>query len=157
MQSKDENYLDHFAAALRDNLSAMAGQEAALSEPFSQLDTFSSQGLAIIIGITGVRRGRIILDISRKNAAKLSALINEENIVPTEMIIDTMAEFTNIVSGNAITTVNNQHKGLGLMLTPPSVFYGDKLQLVSPKIKASVIHAKAPVGDLVISVGFERG
>lgn len=151
-----ENYLEHFAASMVENLREMAGMEASFNPPTHQETAFASQGFAVIIGITGKRPGRIILDTQQGTARKISDTINGEEC-DAEFILDTMAELTNIVSGNGITRVNNANPGMGLMLTPPSLFLGNPLTIVSPKLNAEVVTVKTPVGDVFLSIGFEGG
>ena len=150
------NYLEHFAASMVENLQEMAGMEAQSNPPTAQEVAFASKGFAVIIGITGKRPGRVILDTQEETAKKLSEAINGE-VCDEEFVLDTMAELTNIVSGNGITTINNANPGMGLMLTPPSLFIGKDLMLVSPKLNAEVVTVSTPVGDVCLSIGFEGG
>ena len=150
------NYLEHFAASMMQNLQEMASMEANASPPAPQETAFASQGFSVIIGITGKRPGRIILDMTQETANKLSEAINCEEC-EEEFVLDTLAELTNIVSGNGITTVNNANPGMGLMLTPPSIFIGNELTIVSPKLNAEVVMVTTPVGLINLSIGFEGG
>lgn len=150
------NYLEHFSASMLQNLQEMAGMEAVASQPAVQETAFASQGFSVIIGITGKRPGRIILDTTQETACKLSNTINGEEC-DEEFVLDTMAELTNIVSGNGITTVNNANSGMGLMLTPPSIFIGNQLTIVSPKLNAEVVAVTTPLGLINLSIGFEGG
>ena len=59
--------------------------------------------------------------------------------------------------GNGITTVNNANSGMGLMLTPPSIFIGNQLTIVSPKLNAEVVAVTTPLGLINLSIGFEGG
>ena len=151
-----ENYLEHFAASMVENLTEMAGMEASFNSPTHQETAFASQGFAVIIGITGKRPGRIILDTRQETARKISDAINGEEC-DEEFVLDTMAELTNIVSGNGITRVNNANPGMGLMLTPPSLFLGKPLTIVSPKLNAEVVTINTSVGEVFLSIGFEGG
>ncbi len=150
------NYLEHFAASMMQNLQEMASMESNASPPAPQETAFASQGFSVIIGITGKRPGRIILDMTQETANKLSEAINCEEC-EEEFVLDTLAELTNIVSGNGITTVNNANSGMGLMLTPPSIFIGNELTIVSPKLNAEVVAVTTPVGLINLSIGFEGG
>ena len=151
------NYIELWVNALLGNIQAMAEMHGNPSPAVAQSPVFVSQGLAIIIGITGVRSGRIILDTDMETARQLSEVFNGETGIADEDIVDSMAEFANIVSGHGITQVNNLHTNLALMLTPPSVFWGDKINITSPKINAEVVTIDTPAGYVKISVGFEGG
>jgi len=156
MEKENSNYLSFFAQSLGETITEMAELSCDIGSPQTQPGTITSLGIAVIIGITGVRRGRIILDSSRETARKLSQLINQEEYdINDHFILFTMSELTNIVSGRAITMVNNANKGLGLRLTPPGIFFGDKLFITSPKIDAQIMTVSTPVGNMQVSVGFE--
>jgi len=152
----DVNCLKHFAVAIKNNLSSMALTEAQIGEIQVQQMSFSSKGFAVIIGITGGRSGRVIIDTDMATAKALSNSINGEDI-DEEFVLDTMAEVANIVSGNGISLVNNANPGMRLMLTPPSIFLGEKLMIVSPKLNAEMMTIHTDFGELLISIGFEGG
>jgi CheY-specific phosphatase CheX len=150
------NYLNHFAQSLSSNLGSMASTEVRIGEVQTQEMSFSSKGFAVIIGITGGRSGRVIIDTDMATAKALSDAINGED-TEEEFVLDTMAEVTNIVSGNGISLINNANPGMGLMLTPPSVFLGENLMIVSPKMNAEMMSVQTDFGSLLISIGFEGG
>jgi CheY-specific phosphatase CheX len=117
-----------------------------------------SYGMVVIVGITGARPGRMIMDTGRETARQISQLINGESYdIDDQFILYTMAELANIVSGKAISHINNMYRGLGLRLTPPGIFRGDLLQVSSPRINAEMISISTPLGDFSLSVGFEGG
>jgi CheY-specific phosphatase CheX len=149
-------YLNHFAVAIKKNLSDMAATAVEVGEAQEQPMSFSSRGFAVIVGITGQQSGRIIFDTDSVTAKRLSDAINGED-TDEEFVLDTMAEVANIISGNGISLVNNANPGLGLMLTPPSVFLGEHLSIVSPKMSAEMVNVKTDFGDLLVSIGFEGG
>lgn len=151
------NYVNFFATALKDNLLEMAQLNCDISEPQPQTQTFISGGMAVILGITGKRPGRIIIDTSKTTAIKLSQIINGEEELNEEEVMDTMAELGNIISGHTITHANNANRGLNLMLTPPSIFCGEDICITSPKIQSEIINTATPVGKIVVSIGFEGG
>ncbi|WP_378954483.1 chemotaxis protein CheX [Pelosinus sp. sgz500959] len=151
------NYIELWIHALLKNIQTMAEIEGKPRQTVAQPTVFVSRGLAVIIGITGLRPGRIILDSDMETARQLSEIFNGETYLEEDDIIDSIAEFANIVSGHGITQINNLEKNLALLLTPPSVFLGKKINITSPKINAEVIEIDTSVGSIKISVGFEGG
>ena len=151
------HYIELWVKALLENIQTMAEMEGNPGNAATQPPVFVSRGLAVIIGITGARPGRIILDTDMETARQLSEVFNGETGLEEDDIIDSMAEFANIVSGHGITQVNNLQTNLALMLTPPSVFFGNKINIASPKINAEVATIDTPAGSVKISVGFEGG
>lgn len=154
MDTKD---LLEFAKSVKKNLKEMGDIDCQFGSTAAQEEGFTSSGLAVIVGITGKMPGRIIIDASKPAAEKIALLINGDETIEWELVMDTMAELANIISGNAISCINNNKKGLGLSLTPPSVFCGDDMKIISPRLKAQIIPIKSPYGELRVSVGFEEG
>lgn len=156
MEDNRDNYISHFGNAFKETFSDMAGLTCLISDAQMQPAVITSAGLAVIVGMTGARPGRIVLDVSQETAQKIAEVINDEDYgINDEFIIYTIAEMTNILSGRAITAINNMDKSLKLRLTPPSVFWGDKLFITSPKLQAEVINILTPDGEIRVSVGLE--
>ena len=156
-EGADLNYIEEFATAIAGNLEMMAGATCQVGDPTPHNEAIASAGLSVIVGITGKRPGRIIMDTDVATARKLTEAANEGEEVDETLILDTMAEFCNIVSGHTTTKINNKNKGLGLMLTPPGIFMGKNLRIVSPRIDAKILRAESSLGVFTVSVGFERG
>ena len=153
---QDVDYLPYFRTSLQDNLKAMANLDCSFGETILQYGILESRGLAVIIGITGNVSGRVILDTSKEVACKLCGMINGEECDPEDsFVLISLAEFLNILSGNAISMINNMHKGMNLRLAPPGIFVGKNLKINSPKVKAEVIKVETTAGDIYLSVGFE--
>ena len=157
MIAAHENYLDFFADAVQKNLSEMAGISGDAGAVELQETVFSSRGSAIIMGITGTKAGRIVIDMDWPTAKALCDAVNGEEILDEEFVQETLAEFTNVVSGHAVSGINNAYPGMRLMLTPPSAFHGDNLSIVSPKLTTEVVGVQTSLGTIFISVGFEAG
>ncbi len=141
---------------MQDNLKEMAGLDCSFGETVAQQGILESKGLAVIMGVTGNISGRVILDTSREVAGKLCGMINGEECDPEDnFVLISLAEFLNILSGNAVSAINNRHKGLNLRLAPPGIFVGRRLKINSPKVKAEIIKVETTAGDIYLSVGFE--
>ena len=153
---QDDRFLEYFRTALKDILQDMAGLECSFGEMEPQQGILESQGLAVILGITGKMTGRVILDTSREVACRLCGMMNgEEYRLEDDFVLFSLAEFLNILSGNATTNINNSHRGLNLRLAPPSVFVGRHLNINSPRVKAYMIRMETAAGPINLSVGFE--
>ncbi|WP_040682945.1 hypothetical protein [Thermosinus carboxydivorans] len=71
-------------------LGDITGSEITVTACLPQNDTFSSAGLAVITRFTGKASGRIILDMSKETARKLSAVINGQDKGDDEFVVDTI-------------------------------------------------------------------
>jgi DNA-binding NarL/FixJ family response regulator len=153
---QDDSLLECFRTALKETLAEMAGLDCSFGETMPQHGVLESKGLAVIMGITGGMSGRLILDTTREVACRLCGMMNaEEYALEDDFVLFSMSEFLNILSGNAITKINNRSRGLSLRLTPPSVFVGKRLNINSPKVKAGIIVMETAAGAVQLSVGFE--
>jgi CheY-specific phosphatase CheX/CheY-like chemotaxis protein len=152
----ERGYLECFQASLKYTLKEMADLDCSFGEVVPQQGILASRGLAVILGITGEISGRVILDTSREAACRLCEMMSGEEPRPgDDFVLFSMAELLNILSGHAITDINNMHRGFNLRLGPPSVFVGNSLNINSPKVNAEIIKAETAAGDIYLSVGFE--
>lgn len=151
-------YLDCFRTALENALKEMADLDCSCAQPEILEGILPSRGVAVILGVTGKRSGRVILDTSRDVAWHLSEAMNGEKYeLEDDFILYSLSEILNILSGKAITLINNMHKDMNLRLGPPSIFVGSPLNINSPKIKAEIITATTAAGDISLNIGFEGG
>lgn len=122
-------------------------------------DTFLSQGFTVIVGLTGGMEGWFILDMIQETALKLAEIICGEsyNSVEHEEVLLTGAEVGNIISGNAITVINNQRPGLNCRLTPPSVFTGQEMSMFNVRLNACSVLMQCSAGSVKINVVAREG
>lgn len=120
---------------------------------------FVSQGLTVMVGFCGGWRGWFFLDMSQATALKLTEiLIGEQyNTVAEEEVLLSGAEIGNIISGNAITTINNSQPGLNIRLTPPSVFAGENMILYNVRLSMNSVIMQTEAGIIKINVVAEEG
>lgn len=154
-----QELLQYFVAAFKTNLVDMVDLESETSVTPNTGMKFVCHGLAIIIGITGTRQGRMILDLSSNMAAEVSAKILDVPTASEEDILNSIAEFANIIAGNSVSEINNMFKGTDfeIRITPPSVFIGKSLVIINPKMASSTVKAQTEIGELYMNVGFVGG
>lgn len=152
-----DKYLRHFEDALQENLRAMLGVESTLSTAPDGEAKFVSQGLAVIVGLTGAHQGRVILDSSEAVAAALAGRMLGGGFVSEEDVLNGLAELANVVSGNGVSRVNDSCRGRELRLTPPNMLCGRAISILNPKLDAYIVTAETPHGSIRMSVGFAGG
>lgn len=111
--------------------------------------------LSAIVRVVGSYKGRIHVEMHADLARKLYEYSNGE---PPEDEMDLcfyLAEFTNMVTGNGITTLNNIYKGSDLRLTPPAIFADENLDITIPKVLSTTDTYKTDYGSVTIEIGFE--
>lgn len=152
-----DKYLEYFETALRGKLRAMVSVEAETMCERSEKAKFIAHGVAIIVGITGTRHGRIILDVSPVTLTNLvQAMLHKKDVSENDML-NSIAELANIIAGAGVSAINNKHKNVELRLTPPSILLGEELSVINQRMKSSTIVAKAAVGNIYLNIGFTGG
>ncbi len=162
--SHDEMFLElqqSYAAAIKeallDGMNRMTKTLLTYQDDITFGDTFQSRGMTIIISIIGQFSGRLLLDLSMETAAGfVTAILRREPKNPEE-IAAALAEFTNIVAGNACSALNRQNKALGLRLAPPSVMRGDNMLISHPDFDTITSVATTNYGEILMNAGFKRG
>ncbi len=122
-------------------------------------DSFISQGFTVMIGLTGGWEGWFFLDMSQETAIKIANLMIGEDYhsVEEEEVLLAGAEIANIISGNAITDLNNIHTGLNIRLTPPSVFAGKEMSMFNVRLSACSVLLQTDVGNIKLNVVIKEG
>lgn len=122
-------------------------------------DDFISRGFSVIVGFTGGWKGRFFLDMSGETAMQIASILtgDEYQSFAEEDVLLSGAEIGNIISGNAITDINNSQPGLNLRLTPPSVFAGDGLSMFNIRLNSCSVLIDTSAGPVKINVAVEEG
>lgn len=128
-------YINPFIEASRTVLKSIANLDSTLGKVYMKTSPYSSDTLAIVIGLMGDIRGQIIFSMNRAVACKIASAmmmgtpVNELDEVSKSAV----AEAANMILGNAATLL--YRKGVKTDITPPSVFMGDDMQVSSPKMR----------------------
>jgi CheY-specific phosphatase CheX len=148
------DYIIYFKDAILESFESLFEEKISLESQNLAPGWISSRGVAVVIGITGGKKGRVLLDLSRNTALELAQRINT-NLNDENLALFTMAEFCNIAAGGAITALNNQYKGTALRVAPPSIFAGTNSKLFSPKLKSVWLSFDTRFGKIDFQIGFE--
>ncbi|WP_312561733.1 response regulator [Anaerospora sp.] len=152
-----EQYIKPFQAAFEETLAELLQTQSPVTVLPVVSGAFVSQGLAIVLGVTGGYQGRAILDLSQVTAKALAEHLCKGTIDDQEDVLHCVAEFANIIGGHGVSRINHLFPKLDLRLTPPSILFGEAISIVNPKLKSYVIHAETILGPISFSVGFVGG
>jgi chemotaxis protein CheX len=94
---------------------------------------FTTETVAIIIGVTGHLSGQVILSISEDCARNIASIMLMESVIPEldEYAQSALAELTNMVVANA--TIGLCDAGYECDITPPTVITGRRMEIMCPK------------------------
>lgn len=100
---------------------------------------FKTSGVVVIVSFNGQYSGRMLISMPKELAKFIFEKgFGGEDPTDDELML-TASEFGNIVSGNAITEINNKYKGANLRLSPPSSFLGEDMTFYNFKMNAQSI------------------
>lgn len=124
----------------------------------SETQEFPSLGITSVIHFTGKVRGRFLLDMETGLALTVAqnVLGNMCSSVRNTMVLATISEMNNIISGAAVSVLNNKY-ALGLWLSPPYIFTGKNCLISLPKMQSASVNCNTLYGKLKVNVAFERG
>ena len=141
-----------------------------VTKPSFAVDPDADAGVASIVGFSGKIKGRNLIWVP----SSLAILITEQVVGDTvsdyrdEMVLFTVNEINNVVSGSANTSLNNSHE-LSLRLSPPSIFAGESFEIITPNSKSFEVEvnissdyykkatSKGPKDHIVLNVAIEGG
>lgn len=116
-----------------------------------------SRGISIVMGIIGKYSGRMLLDMSYDTAEKLSEFALRKRPKSAEEMLNIMGEICNMVAGNASSVLNRKDKLLGLRVAPPSIFYGNSINISKAELDTTTSSvANTEFGEIYVNVGFQR-
>lgn len=150
-------YTSTLLNAVQKNLFEMANLDCRIdfvSSPHSEL---SSLGIAIIIGITGGKKGRIMLDLSPTTARTLAEKIYGHGRLDDESVKNAVIEFFNISCGHCSSNINNTFPGEELRLTPPSIAIGREMILSGAASENFIAKINSDIGLMQIAVDLAGG
>lgn len=148
------DYIGFFKRSIQESYEDMFGSSLSLEKESKSPGWISSKGVAVVVGITGEKKGRVLIDMFLETALELTKILIPDN--PDEdLALFSVAEFCNVVSGGTVTLINNAFKGRGLRLAPPSIFSGTGFKLFSPKLDSHLLSYSTPFGTIDFHIGFE--
>jgi len=146
-----------FKEALLDGVNRMTKTLLTFKDEYSDDKEYISKGMTVIIGIIGKFAGRMVIDLSKETADNMATALLRRAPKNNDEMIGAMAEFANIISGNACSLLNRKDRALGLRVAPPSILHGDNVHISAPSFKTNTATAETNFGDLLMNVGFTRG
>lgn len=133
---------------------AIKGMDSMAEEP----GEISSMGISSIITFAGEKKGRLLIDMEPSLALYMANTIlgGQYNDIKDQMVLSVVSEINNIVSGNAITFLNNSYS-MNLRLAPPVVFAGQDVIITIPKVRSLTAWGNTDHGEIRINIAWEGG
>ena len=150
----DVNFINPFLAATENVLTTMPGISVARQKPLRALGTMPTGDLAGILPMKTERiTGQFIISFPKSTILKITNELLRENYTDlNEQVIDSVGEFTNMITGGAKATMCEVHN---FDMARPTMILKEefnKLDLVAP-IQITIPY-KSSVGSFYIEIGF---
>ncbi len=147
-------YITFFKESIKEAFEMMFDESITLETENPAPSWISSKGVAVIVGVTGAKKGRVLVDMPRSTAMELAMRMDSE-LNNEDLALFTIAEFCNIASGGTVTAINNNYRQAGLRLVTPSFFSGTNAKIFSPGLKSTMLSYTTRFGKIDFHIGFE--
>ncbi len=148
-------YINPFLEASCDILEEVLETKVKKEELFLKDTTIPILGVAVLIGLTGSVRGRVLLDMDMETALKISSKMNNEKISNFDNLSKaTISELANMIGGRAITSLHNE--GFSFQVSPPSIFTGTNMEITSHSLEAFIVPLSTPFGKIEVNVAVKE-
>lgn len=149
-------YMDLFKESLSNNLNRLTKTIPDYTDEVYETETEKSRGVCIVVGIIGKFAGRMLVDLSKETAENIAKLAIRRDSKSIEECLQVLAEFANIVAGNACSYLNRKNKLYGFRVSPPAIFHGSSLNISKTSMKTTTVICKTQLGEIFFNVGFQR-
>lgn len=149
-------YIRPFVDAAQTILEQVLSARVVAGEPQLAANTVASRGVAAISGITGEAEGRLLLDMSSECALRIAEVMNAEELPELdELGKDTLAELTSMITGRAVSILNDA--GHQLKVSPPTLLVGDNLTVSGPELETLVVPLETPFEVVMVNLAISTG
>ena len=149
-------YINPFVEASCEIIQEVLGDEVVKEELFLKETTVPILGVAVLIGLTGSVRGRVLIDMNIDTALKIASAMNfgDEFSAFNDLAKATITELANMIGGRAITELHNE--GFSFQVSPPTIFTGTDMEVSSPHLEAFIVPLKTPFGRIEVNVAVKE-
>lgn len=147
-------YLNPFLQAIAYVIEKVLGEKPVRGQIYLQdHNPYSTDDVAILVGITGTLQGQFVLSFDQKTAAGIASQMIKKTSTGgiSTQHRSALSELANMITGNA--TIELSNAGFPCDITPPSLLIGTNIQVtVQEQIKTVVIPLKVSHGELFVSL-----
>lgn len=114
-------------------------------------------GVSSIVGFVGKGiKGRSLLWVPSWVSIEITEQVVGERLssYQEEMVLFTIGEINNVLSGHSTSKINDRYQ-ISLRLTPPSIFAGKSLSLVTPKLDSYSLLGNYKEQDIYLDIAME--
>jgi len=155
-----ESYVTTFAKVLQQSLVSIFGIQREIEISQNEESVLRVDGVAAVIGIVGEPKGRVALYMDSETMYSLSRAmlgLDPQDDLSADEAEAAIEEAGNIITGRAVSRVNDVFKDKEMRITPPGTVIGSDIILSNPELISFNVVAKTSYGNVFMNVGFARG
>ena len=155
-----ESYVTTFAKVLQQSLVSIFGIQSEIEISQNEESVLRVDGVAAVIGIVGEPKGRVALYMDSETMYSLSRAMlgmDPQDDLSADEAEAAIEEAGNIITGRAVSRVNDVFKDKEMRITPPGTVIGSDIILSNPELISFNVVAKTSYGNVYMNVGFARG
>jgi DNA-binding NarL/FixJ family response regulator len=155
-----ESYVTTFAKVLQQSLVSIFGIQSEIEISQNEESVLHVDGVAAVIGIVGEPKGRVALYMDSETMYSLSKAMlgmDPQDDLSADEAEAAIEEAGNIITGRAVSRINDVFKDREMRITPPGTVIGSDIILSNPELISFNVVAKTSYGNVFMNVGFARG
>lgn len=150
-------YFDAFKESLTMTMNRFFKETPAFKDETKVNDEKQSRGFSVVMGIIGKYGGRMLLDMSAETARKIAGYLIKEEELNNNLIVNVIAELSNIIAGNACSMINKTNSLFGFRVAPPTAVYGESIKISRAELSTvTSALAETAFGEIYMNIGFSR-
>ena len=156
MENIDRDFL--YATSAEALISVARGAAERDLVPLESPGELGGEKVAVVVGLVTRepgKKGRFLLEMDQGLAEDLPEGMNGGPLDDATELYLFSGELLNMVGGKALTVINNRYRGLEYRLTPPAIFAGKGLEILTPLVRSQVTWYRGARGVARFDVGFE--
>lgn len=159
MGSLKKDLVSFFMASFQNAVEMMTSQSLRVKEMVKSENIYQhyQPGISSIVGFVGKGlKGRSLLWAPSAVSLSITQFYVGETYdsYKEELVLYTMGEINNVLSGHATTKLNDRYH-LSIRLTPPSIFAGKSLSLITPKLDSYSFLGSFNGEDIYLDIALE--
>lgn len=125
-------YIDPFISASIEMIDRVTGLETKVGKILSKDTPFRSEGILVLIGITGGFHGSVVISFTKETCYKIASAMMRCSLITEldEIARSAIGELCNMILGHTATLFSREN--ITLDITPPTILTGDNIELSIP-------------------------
>ncbi|MDR2343943.1 MAG: chemotaxis protein CheX [Spirochaetaceae bacterium] len=147
-------YINPFVEATFNVLKEVLDTDVKRGELYLKESSMKIMGVAALVGLAGDVEGRVLFDMTKDTALKVSGVMNGGEIFTSldDMAKATITELANMITAQAVTKLHEL--GFKFDLTPPALFSGENMEISNTmKVEALIVPMElGAIGKIEVNV-----